>query len=44
MKFIFQYTGYNLRNTEIGAVIGISQLKRLDKNIKLRNRNFNFFR
>ena len=42
-KFIFEYPGYNLRNTEIGAVLGISQLKRLDKNIKLRTKNLNFF-
>jgi len=42
-KFIFEYPGYNLRNTEIGAVLGISQLKRLDKNIELRTKNLNFF-
>ena len=41
--FIFLYPGYNLRNNEIGAVLGINQLKRLNKNIKLRNRNFLFF-
>jgi CDP-6-deoxy-D-xylo-4-hexulose-3-dehydrase len=43
VKFIFQYAGYNLRNTEIGAVLGISQLKRLNNNIKLRNRNLKLF-
>ena len=31
-KFIFLYPGYNFRNTEIGAVIGLSQLKHLNKN------------
>jgi CDP-6-deoxy-D-xylo-4-hexulose-3-dehydrase len=42
-KFIFLYPGYNFRNTEIGAVIGLNQLKRLDKNNKLRTKNFLFF-
>lgn len=43
LKFIFQHAGYNLRNTEIGAILGISQLKRLNNNIKLRNRNLKLF-
>jgi len=42
-KFIFLYPAYNLRNNEISAVIGINQLKRLDKNNKVRIDNFNFF-
>ena len=42
-EFIFSNLGFNFRNNEIGAVLGINQLKRLNKNIKLRNRNFNFF-
>ena len=42
-KFIFVYPGYNFRNNEIGAVIGINQLKRLDYNIKKRIENFEFF-
>ena len=41
--FIFLYPAYNMRNNEIGAVIGINQLSRLNKNIKLRTRNFLFF-
>ena len=36
-KFIFLYPAYNLRNTEMPAVIGLNQLKTLDKNIKKRN-------
>ena len=32
-----------MRSTEINAVLGINQLKKLDRNIKLRNRNFKFF-
>ena len=42
-KFIFLYSGYNLRNNEIGAVIGINQLKSINKNNNKRINNFNFF-
>ena len=42
-KFIFMLPGYNLRNNEIGAVLGISQLKRLNINNKKRSSNFSFF-
>ncbi len=42
-EFIFATEGYNFRNTEIGAVLGINQLKRLNKNIVLRNKNMEFF-
>lgn len=42
-KFIFLYPGYNFRNTEVGAVIGLSQLKSLDKNNTKRKENFKLF-
>ena len=42
-KFIFLYPAYNVRNTEIPAVIGINQLKTLDKNNKIRNENLKIF-
>ena len=42
-NFIFMLPGYNVRNTEIGAVLGLSQLKRLNKNILKRNKNHEFF-
>ena len=42
-KFIFLHPGYNVRNNEIGAVIGMSQLKSLDKNNKIRRKNFQIF-
>ena len=42
-QFIFLYPAYNLRNTEIGAVLGINQLKSLNKNIALRNKNLLYF-
>ena len=42
-KFIFLYPTLNFRNNEIGATIGINQLKNLDKNNKKRIDNFNLF-
>lgn len=42
-KFIFLYPTLNFRNTEIGATIGISQLKNLAKNNIKRTKNFKFF-
>lgn len=42
-KFIFLYPGFNMRNNEISAIIGINQLKRLDKNNKKRKDNFKTF-
>jgi len=42
-QFIFLYPAYNVRSTEINAVIGINQIKRLDNNIKKRNINCRLF-
>jgi len=41
--FIFAFPGYNVRSTEINAVIGRAQLKRLDHNNKLRTENLRVF-
>jgi CDP-6-deoxy-D-xylo-4-hexulose-3-dehydrase len=41
--FIFAFPAYNVRNTEIGAVIGLNQLKHLDGNNAKRIRNFEIF-
>ena len=41
--FIFAYPAYNVRNTEIGAVLGRNQLKRLDANNEKRKMNFELF-
>lgn len=41
--FIFAFPAYNVRSTEINAVIGRSQLKRLDENNKLRTENLLLF-
>ena len=37
--FIFAFAAYNTRNTEIGGILGRSQLKRLDQNVKRRTAN-----
>ena len=42
-KFIFLYPAYNFRNNEINAVIGLNQLKSLDKNNKIRRKNLLIF-
>lgn len=41
--FIFAYPAYNVRNTEIGGILGLSQLKRLDKNVQKRTKNLIHF-
>lgn len=41
--FIFAYPAYNVRNTEIGAIMGRSQLKRLDANVLRRTQNLQRF-
>ena len=41
--FIFAFPAYNTRNTEIGGILGRSQLKRLDKMVEVRNDNLKTF-
>jgi CDP-4-dehydro-6-deoxyglucose reductase, E1 len=41
--FIFAFPAYNVRSTEINAVMGRSQLKRLDEQNRLRQRNLDCF-
>ena len=41
--FIFAYPAYNVRSTELNAVIGRNQLKRLDGNNAIRTRNLKLF-
>tara|TARA_R110002110_G_scaffold361731_1_gene571389 strand:+ start:69 stop:1223 length:1155 start_codon:yes stop_codon:yes gene_type:complete len=38
--FTFAVPGYNMRSTEINAVLGLEQIKRLDYNIRVRQQNF----
>ncbi len=42
-SFLFLTTGYNVRNHEIPAVIGIEQLKKLNNIIEQRNENFRLY-
>lgn len=42
-EFLFLVPGYNMRSTELNAVVGLSQLKRLDANNKRRIENFSLF-
>jgi CDP-6-deoxy-D-xylo-4-hexulose-3-dehydrase len=42
-QFLFMTDGYNFRNNEIGAVLGQSQLRRLDNMIIKRNENYRTF-
>jgi CDP-6-deoxy-D-xylo-4-hexulose-3-dehydrase len=41
--FIFAFPAYNMRSTEINAVMGRSQIKRLNENNKLRSENLTLF-
>ena len=41
--FLFLYPGYNFRSTEINAIYGLNQLKRLNTNNNKRNINFKYF-
>jgi CDP-6-deoxy-D-xylo-4-hexulose-3-dehydrase len=41
--FIFAFPAYNFRNTEIGALLGLNQLKRLDANNLRRSENHALF-
>lgn len=41
--FIFAFPAYNVRNTELGGILGRSQLKRLDKNVDRRTENLKRF-
>jgi len=41
--FIFAYPAYNVRNTEIGGIMGRSQLKRIDRIVERRTENLKMF-
>ena len=42
-NFLFLTDGFNFRNTEFNAVLGLSQLKKLDQYIAIRNQNHDQF-
>ena len=39
-RFLFLTDGFNVRNTEFNAVLGLAQLRRIDEFIRIRNRNY----
>lgn len=41
--FIFAFPAFNVRNTEIGGILGRRQLKRLDANVRKRTENLHQF-
>ena len=42
-EFIFSIPAFNVRNNEIGAILGMNQLKRLDSNVESRTKNQSLF-
>ena len=43
-KYIFSELGYNFLPSEISAAFALEQIKKLDKNISLRERNFHYLK
>lgn len=41
--FFFVNPAFNIRSTEINAVLGLNQIKRLRENVERRTKNFNYF-
>ena len=41
--FTFAVPGFNFRSSELNAVLGLSQLKKLDRNIEIRKRNLDIW-
>ena len=42
-SFLFLTDGFNIRSTELNAVLGLAQLQRIDETIHIRNRNYSRF-
>ena len=42
--YTFYFPGYNFRSTDLNAFLGISQLKKINKISKVRNKNFYYYK
>ena len=42
-NFLFLTDGFNVRNTEFNAVLGLAQVEQIDEYIRIRNRNYERF-
>lgn len=41
--YTFYFPGFNLRSTDLQAFIGIQQMDKIERNVKLRERNYNLY-
>lgn len=41
-KYVYSHIGYNLKSTDLQAAIGLAQIEKLPKFIKVRKRNFDY--
>jgi len=42
--YTFYYPGFNLRSTDLNAFLGISQIKKIDEIVNVRQKNYNFYK
>ena len=42
--YTFYNSGFNIRSTDLNAYLGINQMKKIDKIIKTRNRNYKYYK
>jgi CDP-6-deoxy-D-xylo-4-hexulose-3-dehydrase len=42
--YTFYFSGFNIRSTDLNAVLGINQLKKINKISKIRHKNFNYYK
>jgi CDP-6-deoxy-D-xylo-4-hexulose-3-dehydrase len=42
--YTFYFSGFNIRSTDLNAILGINQLKKINKISKIRHKNFNYYK